>query len=266
MSSSFNRTLSQIESMVRNTMNERSERKKREEQLALHKMATERQNARSDRLQGLREKNQEVINRGFDINKDLRRGRDVMKLESGEITPEQFNLRYKESIDMQPKSMPGQITDQDLLKSWTEYRKNETNLNPMEFDEFKARYGQNNRTNLGNIVENPPLKQDIRETTFDNNFVGPPEYGTRSFSNKPVERSLASVGVRAPTQGPLMPNVVDDLQESAIPGVSNFATGAKEGLSKPLVMTPDIARNYFQQANGDKELARKMAREDGFVW
>lgn len=257
MSNAFNRTLSQLESMVRGVIDERSERKKREEQLALHNMATERQNARSDRFRALREKNQEIINRGFDINKDLRRGRDMRKLEAGEITPEQFNLKYGESVDMRPKPMPGQITDQDLLRSWTEYRKNGTLLDPMEFDEFKARYGQNNRTNLNTVGTNQSVENDIRNVTQEGD-----EY--QSFSNRPVERTLESLPRKAPVQGPLMPNVINNLQQSNVVGVDDFATGVQEEFSKPLKMTKEIALKYLQMANGNQELAMQMAKADGY--
>jgi hypothetical protein len=180
MASNFDRTLSQMESTVRRLANEKSARKEREEKLALHNLATARQNANSDRLRNLGLANQEIINRGHLANAALQREHDLGALETGRITPEQFNIRHGGNVNSEKVALAEERTINDAYNT---YLGKMENIDPktgrhLNREEFKSQYFPKTTA----IGSNTPLAKigtnDITETSEPN--VG---YGKRSFTN-----------------------------------------------------------------------------------
>ncbi|MDY6893815.1 MAG: hypothetical protein SVO01_00130 [Thermotogota bacterium] len=203
MANDFNRTLGQIETSIRRIMNEKDVMRRRKNQLALHELATNQQNARSDRLRDLSKQRQETINRGIAVSQDLRRGHDITALNQGRMSQDEFNNRWGTS----GKQSTDTLSSRDLAGLYKDYmvetlKNPDPDVKPMSLRDFSNTY-------LSGMGQGTPLQSVGNENDIIETTPKDAEYGGRSYIDreslernpiKPVEQSAEEVFLQGPNK------------------------------------------------------------------
>lgn len=262
--SNFNSLVDDAKSMIRDLVKEKSARKERNETLALHQLATDTQNVRSDRFRNLREleqkKNQEIMDRGHAANAFLQQKHDINMVSEGKLDPETFKLRYGNSSNEFKSDLYDKKAIDDAYKSYLQEPANidpNTGMHMTRAAFGKQYYSEGVSTGAGtplaNIGTNDMSTNDVEE-------VAPGK-----FTNDPsiiARKKLALINEEEKQREAPLNDALNNTQN--VSDVGLLDTDAIQQIPTSTQWTKELARKYYKAANGNIELANKLAKEDGY--